>query len=290
MLTLAARLVGFAGAAVLAGAPVAVLRARFEPPGMQALVRLAATLVFVSVALSLVGETQVMAGDPAAGADPKMLWTVLSATEFGRALGVRAALALAVLAASALPRPRVMCTAVAILGFGALASFAWTGHGAADSGGAGVVHLTADLAHLAAAGTWIGALVAFLIMTACARAHGRTSDLAAALSGFSGVGTLAVATLILSGGVNAWFLIGPAHFFTAAGGDYGRLLIAKLALFVVMIALAALNRFRLTPALAAHDPAALRALRVSVGLETATGLLILAIVAGLGAMAPPTAQ
>lgn len=73
---------------------------------------------------------------------------------------------------------------------------------------------------------------------------------------------------------------------------WGQLLLAKLALFAVMLGLAWANRFRLTPALAASivggDHArAVCALRQSLIFETAAALVILILVAWLGLLAPP---
>ncbi|MFT6568809.1 MAG: putative copper resistance protein D, partial [Sphingomonas echinoides] len=72
---------------------------------------------------------------------------------------------------------------------------------------------------------------------------------------------------------------------------YGQLLLAKLALFALMLGLAALNRFRLTPrfeaSIAASDHrGALGALRRSLGAETGCIIAILALVAWLGTLEP----
>jgi putative copper resistance protein D len=69
---------------------------------------------------------------------------------------------------------------------------------------------------------------------------------------------------------------------------YGRLLAAKIALFLVMIGLALVNRFRLMPRLSASEAATapLRTLARSVLAEQAIGLAILAVVAVLGTWPP----
>jgi copper transport protein len=61
--------------------------------------------------------------------------------------------------------------------------------------------------------------------------------------------------------------------------SYGLILSVKLALVVVILVLAALNRFRLTPALAI-DPHNTRALVLSILAEWVGALAILAVVAG----------
>ncbi|MFL6807875.1 MAG: copper resistance D family protein, partial [Bradyrhizobium canariense] len=67
---------------------------------------------------------------------------------------------------------------------------------------------------------------------------------------------------------------------------YGLILSMKLALVLVLLALAALNRFRLTPALAGDHKAA-PALKRSIVLECATTLGIFAVVAGWRLTPPP---
>ena len=117
-----------------------------------------------------------------------------------------------------------------------------------------------------------------------------------ALHGFSGVGTAVVAVLLATGAINGWFLVGLDHLNGLWTTAYGRLLSLKLVLFVVMLGLAAANRFHLTPALGrglgAQDSegAALAHLRRSVILETALGFGVLALVAWFGTLAPPAAM
>lgn len=69
---------------------------------------------------------------------------------------------------------------------------------------------------------------------------------------FSTLGVLAIGTLLATGFVNAWVLVGtlPALFETG----YGRLLLLKIALFADMVAIASVNRFRLTPRLPRREP------------------------------------
>lgn len=46
----------------------------------------------------------------------------------------------------------------------ALATLAWTGHGAMDEGSRRFWHFATDIVHLFAAGGWVGALVAFALL------------------------------------------------------------------------------------------------------------------------------
>src|SRR3546814_19293751 len=54
-----------------------------------------------------------------------------------------------------------------------------------------------------------------------------------------------------TGLINSQMIVGAENLGRSLSSPYGQLLLAKLALFALMLALAAANRWRLTPALAA---------------------------------------
>lgn len=199
-----------------------------------------------------------MAGTPLGAAfSPKLFATVLGQTDFGRLWTIRfaAALLLAVLIAlRRITKKPSSWLVFAIVG-GVLAgvflgSMGFAGHGNDDTGSAHFKHLTADILHLLAAGGWLGALVPLVYVLRLARA-GQTGNWLAiaqqATMRFSTLGIVTVATLVLTGLVNSWYLLGglPGLF----GTTYGLLLIVKIALFLTMLTLAAINRLRLTPEL-----------------------------------------
>ncbi len=128
-----------------------------------------------------------------------------------------------------------------------------------------------DAVHLLAVGAWIGGLVPFALAM-------RRADAGTIAWRFSTLGTVCVLLILGTGLVNAWFLVGTPDALIAT--DYGRVLLFKLALFAAMLAIAAVNRFRLTPR------AEIGTLRRNALIETALGLGIIAIVAALGTMAP----
>ena len=249
--------------------------------------------------LSLVGLAMLaagMAGVPLASVDLASIQMILGGTSVGAAWLVRmAALALALIAVFALRRLAALAlTLVAAAGATALASLAWAGHGAMDEGPLGWFHLVADIVHLWAAGIWVGALVALMLLLfrreAADRAHLVLSY--RVLDGFSLVGTIAVGAIIVSGLLNSWLLVGPANVLKLPESLYGQLLLAKLLLFGAMAALAAANRFRLVPAFerslaVADHRGALRALRRSLTTETGCAIAVLALVAWLGTLEPP---
>lgn len=209
-------------------------------------------------------------------------WTVLTDTRFGNVAIVRAALALLLALLLHWPRTRWLQLGAATA---FVAAIAWIGHAGATPGPAGDVHVAADVLHLLAAAGWLGGLPALAVVLAQARRADRPPwrELAAlATARFSWLGVACVGSLAASGAVNSWFLLGGVGDLIAT--DYGRLLLIKIGLFVVMVAIAAVNRFHLTPYLPASG--ALRALQRNSLTETALGLGVLMIVGALGTMTP----
>lgn len=220
---------------------------------------------------------------------------LLTETSVGWALIARiVVLALLSIAAFALVMHRTASLALlTVLAATAAATLAWSGHGAADDGPAGFVHLASDVTHLLAAGAWIGALAAFiLIVSRRAQTPDTLNAAHRALASFATAGTIIVGLIIVTGLANSYVLVGPQNALRLAESDYGRLLLIKLGLFVAMLVLAAVNRFRLTPALGkavggAGTAAAAARLKRSLWIETVAGILILGLVAWLGTLPPP---
>ncbi|PNB46438.1 copper resistance protein CopD [Pseudomonas sp. GW456-12-10-14-LB2] len=170
----------------------------------------------------------------------------------------------------------------------ALASLAWSGHGAMDN----AWHLLSDILHLLAASAWLGAMLALILMARldalCSEA--RIRSLADSVKRFEGVGAAIVLILSVTGVVNYLFIVGPT-LGEVLLGTYGILLAIKVALFGGMLVLAALNRFHLGPLLeqslrAGQHQVAANALRRSVALELVIALLIVGLVAWLGTLSP----
>lgn len=251
-------------------------------------------LLLSGVALALLAAS--MAGTPPWPIDRDAIGMLLSGSATGAAWKARmVAVIVASIAALVAAGRAAGLMLVVLTSAVALATLAWTGHGAMDDGVAGWAHLVADILHLLAAGAWVGALLGLVLLVARPVARVDAAHLKLthrALHGFGAVGTLVVATIVVTGLFNAWLLVGAGHALELGATLYGRLLIAKLALFGAMLGLASLNRYRLTPSfersIARDDHAgALRALRLSLGVETACIIAILALVAWLGTLEPP---
>lgn len=283
----AARWLEFAAAAVLFGAPLLFLNG-LDPTDVRlawprSLSPLCAALVALGAVAALALQTASITEGPVS---LRAVEQVLGDTTFGHGTGARLFFA-AVAYVAALNAPgRASWLLTAAGGAGVLASFAWTGHGAMDDGGRGALHLGSDILHLLSAGVWVGALAGLLMLLA----RGPRQAALTGLTRFSGVGMLVVAVLLASGLVNAWLLIGTDRLTAALATDYGRLLIAKLVIFVAMLGLAAANRLLLTPRLGRDSGGAVPALKWSIGIETLLAAAVLGIVAVMGTLAPPMAM
>ncbi|MBB5746312.1 MULTISPECIES: copper homeostasis membrane protein CopD [Brevundimonas] len=265
------------------------------PPSVRRAAVIAGLVLAVTAMGGLLAQTAMMAGGWTAGVDPAALGYVVQSTSLGIAHVVRAGLAMLGVATLVAWR-RKSGELIAILAFaGAVASFAWSGHGAASEGSLGLLHLAADIAHALAACVWIGALAGFclLLIRPSTREVGAT---ARSLAGFASIGTVTVAVLVITGLINAAFLIGAEGLVHISSSTWGLLLIAKLVLFAVMVGLAAHNRFNLTPALSRAVEAqtdaddAVRRLRTSIGLEMLAGFALLGLVAAMGVQMPPASM
>ena len=161
-----------------------------------------------------------------------------------------------------------------------LAAVAWIGHAGARSGTVGWLQVCADMAHLLAAGLWLGSLPALAIMLASKLPAPACT---AATRRFSMFGMAAVATLFISGAFNTYLL--TDSILALPETTYGQLLLLKLGIFAAMLALAAINKWRWTPRLPARP--AMAAIRRQSIAEAALGLAVIAAVGALGTLPPP---
>jgi putative copper resistance protein D len=224
-----------------------------------------------------------------------IVWRVLIHTRFGTDWSARFIVALLLasgLIASARRRdaaPSGSGMILVMLAVVFLGGLAWSGHASGTPGIAGNVHITADVLHLVAAGTWIGGLMPFALLFAAVRSAADPAVASVAREAtlrFSTLGVLAVGIILATGLVNTYMLAGsvPALIDT----HYGHLLLVKLGLFLGMVGIAAFNRLRLTPRLSSLRTVAdaQRRLQRNSLIEAVMGLLILVIVGALGTLPP----
>lgn len=270
----AARLAAYAALLLAAGVPLALTFARerggWRFAGAAALAGMAASVWWVLEAVAS------MAALPLGQLDAELVRVVLDATPLGAVMAVRIAALLAALVALWWRRMALAALAASL----ALATIAWTGHAGATESGLGTLHRVGDVLHLLAAAAWLGALVLFL---AAAIQGDGSKRLALRLSKFAGLGSLIVLVLLVTGIANTLIIAGWPPDWRS---DWFVLLAVKLALFLMMLALAASNRWRLVPTLQRDPSGSLRALKRSLFAETGAALAIVAIVGWLGTLTP----
>ena len=271
---------------------------RQDPQIMEALFAPQFWLASLGLIASLIGMVALTASMQGVGffaVDPAMLVMLVEETDVGAAWIVRlAAVVTALAAASQLGRrPAAAAATIVIAGSAALATLAWAGHAGASEGLTGAIHRLADALHMIAAALWFGAIAAFLILLRPGDgiAEERLALTARSLNRFARTGTVCVLLIAATGLINAQIIVGANNIGRALASPYGQLLAIKLLFFALMLALAAANRWRLTPALSSAlvegDPAAaLRAMRRSLAIEILAATGILGLVAWLGMLEP----
>jgi copper transport protein len=180
-------------------------------------------------------------------------------------------------------RVRVEASPLALVGAALLVlSEAFIGHTASTE--PRLVVVAADAAHLAAAGVW--ATGATMVASTLARRRSRGEPLDARLlaSRFSVVAAWVLAAGAVTGVVLAWTILGePSALWST---EFGRLLLAKVALVGVVVAIGAHNHRVLVPALVAGDDSADERFRRAITAEAAAFGLVLLLTAGLVASSP----
>ena len=301
-----ARLLHYAAVTTLAGVSFFPLYAyaAAEPAGLfrwrQVVLLAAAAAALISGLLWFVFSVANMSGTMAGIADQEMLWTVVNETTFGSVWMARMVLVVLILGVTAVcPRRKGIAGPGLVTAFLAsilLASLAGTGHVQVEEGWMSLAHVGSDAAHLLAAGAWLGGLVplGFILLDYSMRGGEPIVDVDRILLRFSSMGYVAVATLVASGLINSWFLVGSVSSLLTT--LYGQILLAKVAAFAAMLALAAANRFWLVPRMmetrAGSGQAAvwLARLRYHVLGEQFLGVMVLLAVSVLGTIRPAIGQ
>jgi putative copper export protein/mono/diheme cytochrome c family protein len=242
---------------------------------LQRLIAASLVVALLAACVWLLIETAVIAGTSGLPAAIEALPAVAGDTRFGHALLLRLGL---LLVTGTLLRRRWPPTVLAAL---ALVLQADMGHAAAMGGRLGAGVATSEAFHLLAAGIWLGGLMPLYIAT------GR---LPAAEAGrialrFSPVALSAVLVIAATALVQVETLVGglPGLLGTA----YGRVALLKLGLFIALLIVALINRFRLAPALETGQAREAKAhLLLSLTIEASLGLAVV-LAAGALASLPP---
>jgi putative copper resistance protein D len=219
---------------------------------VSATLAMIAALASVAKLLLLAGS---MSGEMSGMADPSnltMLWEAGERT----ATGMRV-IALVLSCAVLIKTPRSIRNAALA---GALAAVSFAGIGHAHAAAAKLPAMLLLCLHLLGTAFWVGALWPLSHM-----ARHRAQNLHAVVLKFSQLALLLVGILVVAGIALLSLLLKDVTELWMS--DYGRMMLAKLALVAVLLGAAAYNKFKLTPKLAQADDGAVQSLRRSIKLE-----------------------
>lgn len=169
---------------------------------------------------------------------------------------------------------------VAVGGAAAIAlSYLFDGHTASAS--PALLVKGADLAHVVAAGVWVGGVLMLGRTLAGRWRRGTKLDAAGLAIRFSRVAALALATVAVAGLVLTWSILDSPSELVATG--WGRLLLAKLAVVGVAAALGGYNHRYVVPAVASEGDGEVAAdlLRRIARIEAVVLMAVVAITAAL---------
>ncbi|HET9494434.1 MAG TPA: CopD family protein [Chloroflexia bacterium] len=281
----------------------------------------AAALVLLALFLDLLGQLGSISDRPVwdsltGGAG----WTLVTTTRYGFAWLLKVAAGLALLgimlflwrrkgsgAREGLSSWDLAISAGSLLLLGQSLS----SHAAAVTGDAAQVlglpvPVIADWVHLTTASAWVGGLAFMaLVLFPSLRSVGITGDarrefLSRSVPRFSRLAVVSVVALALTGTYN--LLLHSTDLGVVLSSSYGQVLLIKIAAFVLLVGLGAVNLLRLTPLLqrkpnpapdnpghAASNPGPGESLRRNVRLEVALAIVAIVCAGGLTLIPPPSA-
>ncbi|MBV8419236.1 MAG: CopD family protein [Hyphomicrobiales bacterium] len=243
---------------------------------------LAAGLVAVALSVGLQGLDALEL--PLSGLQHKLAWEAGLATSYG-ATAVAAALALLAAVFGSVAKSASTARGLSLVGvIGAGLALSLSGH--ASTAAPQLLNRPAVFLHVVCVAFWIGSLLPLCLALRSARTRGPHA-VGAQLERFSHAIPLVIVLLVASG---LWLAFVQLDRIAALWTtSYGQLLACKLACVVVLLALAAANRYRLVPKFEIGGAAAARPLTTAIAFELAIALLILSLVALWRFTPPPRA-
>lgn len=139
--------------------------------------------------------------------------------------------------------------------------------------------LVADVAHLAAAGTWLAGLLALVVLGAGAFGSLADGAMRQAVPRFSALAVVSIGLVAVTGLYAAWLQVGD---LAALGTDYGLVLLAKLAVVGAALTLGGINYLD-----AGRNLSIAGGLRRRVGAELALAGVVIVLTANLTTGSPP---
>jgi putative copper resistance protein D len=265
-------------------------RSCFERPSDR-IIGACAWLALLSGLCWLASSIALMSGSYSELYDRETLAGFFFETSFGPVWTARLFLLAALaLLASLLPRgthATARHSLIALIAAATFASQAWLGHAAMARDNVLGIELICYIAHVLAVGAWIGGLVPLFLLSVDRADEAETlrrNAYPTILMRFSHFGMALVLVILVTGIANTVFRLRSLQDLMTV--DYGHAILARIALFLLMLGLAALNRWRLLPALKRHAAEAIRALRHNIAIEQSLGALVLLFAAILGILPP----
>lgn len=225
-------------------------------------------------------------------ADPVVLGPLVTRTIWGDAWLLEIVAAIVAIVALAIARReatsvtawRITTLAVIALAFVP----AMSGHAIATPQQAPIAVL-ADTFHVLAGGAWLGGLAVMLAVglpvMSRESAGGGTNALATMVNAFSPLALGSAGVLVLTGIIAARYHVGSWAAFGTT--EYGRALLIKLAVIVILLAVAAWNWRRVRPSLATGDAGGAARLTRSGRAEVLLAIVVLLVTAVLVALPTP---
>lgn len=179
-------------------------------------------------------------------------------------------------------RPTALAVGLAL----ALSSVAVVGHTRVY--GPPSLLLTADLLHVTAAALWLGGIIGICLLLAPG-SRVRAGDAAEAVGTFSSAALWFVLALGATSVLLWWRIAASVDALWTT--TYGRLVLIKLVLVLVIVGVAVHNRRRLVPRVTSnpHDKQAMGALRRTVAWEAAVLVAVITVTGALVSQTPRTA-
>lgn len=256
---------------------------------LRGLSRIAAIVLLLSAFLWWMSVAMAMGGGWQYVADPETLRTVLFDTMFGKIWLVRILISLVIIVVIGLRSERQKTLQLTLSLF-LLGSLGAVGHAVMFTGTTGAAHVTAQVAHLIAAGFWIGGFspLAWVIRHAIQSGEKAWLDYAIlSTRAFSRFGLFAVVLIFLSGSLMSVFLV--QSWFFLFHSLYGQILLVKILLFGLMCGFALFNRTALMPNLSSR-PLSRTQLLKNIIMEQVLGMGALVVVSVLGTLPPGFTQ
>ena len=227
--------------------------------------------------------------------DPRSLLSVsiwralLFETEIGKVWSMRLCGLIALLAATSL-RPFASSSRhpsfIAALSGALLVGLAWLGHAASATGPERVLSFASHGLHVLAVAAWLGGLAPLLRYLNRSALDADGTNTRFVLERFSRIGVASVATIAVTGMVNAYLRSVTPDGLLAT--TYGRVLALKILAFAVLVGVAACNRWIFLRQVQQGYPpqGPIAALSRSVALELVLGAVVVALAVVLALSSP----